>query len=86
MMYIIGLIIICLTVIICNNNNKRKCCHIWREQDNRNVVVTIDNEEYYQDVQTNVCVNCGKIVQINLTSGESKVLAEGGRLQKNKGI
>ena len=82
MIYIISIIIVCLTVIICNANNKRKCCHIWRVQDNREVIVTIDDEQYYQEVQTSVCVNCGQIVQVNLTSGESRVLVQGGRLAK----
>ena len=79
MLWLIALVIICITTIICNVFAQPSCRHIWRKHDERTVIkMRYNNDEYKQHIETLICESCGKIIRVNLTTGEKTDICEGG--------
>lgn len=70
---------ICVTLITCAYLGREDCRHIWKIHDTREITYSNPSRrDNIQTVQIWSCTSCGKLVRINLTSGDTAVVCQGG--------
>ena len=87
MIHVFWFIALVLVAVVAYRTGRHSasCRHIWRVHNRADVITTRgDGKEKEQTVETLICENCGEIVRINLTTGESTTLVNGGPAYKDE--